>query len=142
MTLMLPPALADEIRQHAEQAYPEETAGLMLGRIEGGDQRLVERVVPLANRWQDGGRERRYRLEPRDLMAAEDQADRDGLAIVGVFHSHPDHPAQPSGFDLEQALPYYSYLITRVDRGAAAESRAWRLAEDRSRFHEEPLRSL
>ena len=81
----------------------------------------------------------RVRLEPRDLIAAEDQAEQEGLMILGIFHSHPDHPAQPSAFDLDQALPFYTYLIIRVDSGAAVESHAWRLAEDRSRFDRETL---
>jgi proteasome lid subunit RPN8/RPN11 len=59
--------------------------------------------------------------------------------ILGIFHSHPDHPARPSAFDLDQALPFYTYLIVRVETGAAREQRAWRLAEDRSRFDEEPV---
>jgi proteasome lid subunit RPN8/RPN11 len=139
VTLVLPPALADEIRRHAERAYPEETAGLMLGAVEDGDRRLVDKIVSLANRWEAQGRHHRYRIEPRDLMEAEDRADREGLTIVGIFHSHPDHPARPSSFDLDQALPFYSYLIVRVDRGASVESRAWRLTEDRSRFDEEIL---
>jgi len=139
VTLVLPAALADEIRRHAETAYPEETAGLLLGTIEGGDRRHIERVVSLTNRWEAGARDHRYRLEPLDLIAAEDGAEEAGLMILGIFHTHPDHPAQPSAFDLEQALPFYTYLITRVDSGAAGESRAWRLAEDRSRFDEETL---
>jgi proteasome lid subunit RPN8/RPN11 len=139
VTLALPTALADEIRRLAEAAYPEETAGLLLGTIQDGDRRLIERVIPLANRWEAGARDHRYRLEPRDLIAAEDSAEGAGQMILGIFHSHPDHPPQPSVFDLEQALPFYTYLITRVDSGAAGESRAWRLAEDRGRFDEERL---
>jgi proteasome lid subunit RPN8/RPN11 len=139
MTLVLAPAPAEEIRRHAERAYPEEIAGLMLGAVEDGDRRLVDQIVALANRWEKQGRHHRYRLEPRELMEAEDRADRQDLTIVGIFHSHPDHPARPSSFDLDQALPFYSYLIIGVDHGTAIESRAWRLAEDRSRFDEEAL---
>jgi proteasome lid subunit RPN8/RPN11 len=139
VTLVLPPDLAVQIRRNAEAAYPDEGAGLLLGSVESGDRRRVARVVPLTNRWEAGARHQRYLLEPRDLMAAEDRAEMEGLLIVGIFHSHPDHPAQPSAFDLEQALPFYSYLITRVDSGSVVESRAWRLVEDRSHFDQEPL---
>jgi len=139
VTLILPPGAADDIRRHAEAAYPDEGAGLLLGFVEAGDYRRVAQVVSLANRWETGARHQRYLLEPRDLMAAEDRAEIEGLTIVGIFHSHPDHPAQPSAFDLEQALPFYTYLITRVDSGTVVASRAWRLAEDRTRFDEETL---
>ena len=139
MTLILSRSLSETIRRHAEAAYPEEAAGLLLGTVEGQDRRRIDQVIPLSNTWESDGRRRRYRLEPRDLMAAEDRAEEDGRMILGIFHSHPDHPAQPSAFDLEQALPFYTYLITRVEAGAAGESRAWRLADDRSRFDEEAL---
>jgi proteasome lid subunit RPN8/RPN11 len=139
VTLLLLPDLAEEIRRHAEAAYPEEAAGLLLGTIEDGDRRRIAQVIPLTNRWEAGARDHRYRLEPRDLIAAEDRAEQEGLIILGIFHSHPDHPAQPSSFDLEQALPFYTYLITRVDAGATVESRAWRLVEDRSRFDQEAI---
>jgi len=139
VTLVLASDLADEIRRHAEATYPEEAAGLLLGTVEDGDRRRITQVITLANRWEPGARHHRYRLEPRDLIAAEDRAEQEGLMILGIFHSHPDHPAQPSAFDLDQALPFYTYLIVRVDSGAAVENRAWRLAEDRSRFDQETL---
>jgi proteasome lid subunit RPN8/RPN11 len=138
----MPPHLADQIRRQAESAYPEEGAGLLLGTIAGAGRRSLERVLPLENHWEADGRRRRYRLEARDLLAAEDLAEQAGLEILGVFHSHPDHPAAPSAFDLEAALPYYTYLITRVDAGAAGDSQAWRLADDRTRFDEEPIHWL
>jgi proteasome lid subunit RPN8/RPN11 len=139
VTLVLLRETAEAIRRHAESAYPEEAAGLLLGRIEEGDLRQVDRVLPLTNAWEAEDRHHRYRIEPLQLMAAEDQADREGTAIVGIFHSHPDHPAQPSPFDLDQALPFFSYLIIRVDGGALKDGRAWRLSDDRGRFDEEPL---
>jgi proteasome lid subunit RPN8/RPN11 len=139
VTLLLTSSAVGEIRRLAEGAYPEEAAGLLVGVLEDGGLRRVAEVISLANQWEPGARHHRYRIEPRALMAAEDRAEQSGLVTLGIFHSHPDHPAQPSAFDLEQAFPFYTYLITRVDRGSAAESRAWRLVEDRSRFDEEAL---
>lgn len=139
MTLLLPEALAQEIRRLGETAYPEEGAGLLIGALEDGDRRRVIRTHPLENRWEGDGRTRRYQIEPLDLVAAEEAAERDGLVVVGVFHSHPDHPARPSEFDLERALPFYSYLITRVTATGAAEMRVWRLADDGAGFREEEL---
>lgn len=65
-----------------------------------------------------------------------------GLDIVGVFHSHPDHPNRPSQFDRDWALPWYSYIITSVSAGKAVESRSWRLADDRTNFTEEDIEIL
>jgi proteasome lid subunit RPN8/RPN11 len=61
--------------------------------------------------------------------------------VIGVFHSHPDHVAEPSGFDREWALPWYSYLITSVEEGRMRVSRSWLLREDRSGFDEEEIRT-
>jgi len=139
VTILLPAVHVREIGLHGESAYPEEGAGLLLGSIGEGDLRRVLRTLPLGNRWQDEDRTRRYRIDPLDLLEAEETAERDGLTILGIYHSHPDHPARPSAFDLERALPFYSYLITEIRSGGAVESRAWRLAEDRGRFEEEGL---
>ena len=67
------------------------------------------------------------------------EAERRGLDLVGVFHSHPDHPDLPSEYDREWAQPNFSYLITSVEKGTVLESRSWRLIEDRSAFVEEAL---
>jgi proteasome lid subunit RPN8/RPN11 len=138
MTLRVPSGLLAQIGQHGQQAYPEEGAGLMLGRFDG-EARLVTRLLPLENRFQPESRGRRYLITPRDLLHAEDEAERLGLEIVGVFHSHPDHPARASEFDTQWALPVYSYLITQVQAGQAIESTSWRLREDRARMEEEEL---
>ena len=77
-------------------------------------------------------------ITPQDMIKAEDIADGLDLEIIGIFHSHPDHPARPSEFDRDSALPWYSYLITSVRKQIAQESRSWRLTEDRT-FREELL---
>ena len=139
MTILLPAVHAREISLHGESAYPEEGAGVLLGSIEADGLRRVLRTLPLPNRWEDENRTRRYRIDPLDLLDAEEKADQDGLTVLGIYHSHPDHPPQPSSFDLERALPFFSYIITEVNRGSTVESRAWRLAEDRRQFVEEDL---
>jgi proteasome lid subunit RPN8/RPN11 len=138
VTLVLPRALLRQIREHGEAHYPEEGAGLLLGRIQAS-QRLAARLLPLDNSFEATARGRRYRLSANDLVTAEEEADRLGLDILGVYHSHPDHPPRPSEFDREWALPFYSYVITSVHSGDAVESRSWRLTDDRSAMVEEEL---
>jgi proteasome lid subunit RPN8/RPN11 len=135
MSLKLPAALLHQIETHGEGAYPLEGAGLMLGDLDG-DDRSVSRILPLTNSFEESKQARRYLIDPQAMMDAEDKADRLGLAIVGVFHSHPDHPAQPSEFDRQWALPWFDYLIVSVRSGAAGGSRVWRLSDDRSQFDE------
>jgi proteasome lid subunit RPN8/RPN11 len=136
--LRLPEDMLAQIHAHGEQAYPEEGAGFMLGA--DGDERAVQAIFPLSNAREDAARQNRYLFTPVDYLRAESEAERLGLSLIGVFHSHPDHPNRPSEFDREWAQPYFSYLITSVRSGKALETRSWRLVEDRSEFQEEQIR--
>lgn len=117
---------------------------MLMGRVpsaaegdppEGG---VVERAVALENERQDS-RHNRYVIEPETVLQAHRQARELELDILGYYHSHPDHPAVPSEFDREHAWPGMSYLITAVEKGRVADTRSWRLRDDRSGFDEEPL---
>lgn len=135
--LRVAPGLLSEIHLHGETAYPQEGAGFLLGR--DGDRRQVLAVLPLPNARAEAERHNRYLIAPQEYLKAEQQAEEQGLVLLGVFHSHPDHPDRPSEYDREWAQPYFSYLITTVSSGRAVGSRSWRLAEDRSKFEEEPI---
>jgi proteasome lid subunit RPN8/RPN11 len=106
----------------------------------GSELKQVVDILGLANAREDEARHNRYLITPQDFSNAESTADRLGLALIGVFHSHPDSPNQPSEFDREWAQPFFSYIITSVQSGKAVDSRSWRLTEDRSRFEEEEIR--
>ena len=126
------------IQAHGEAAYPHEGAGLLLGYA-AQDEKTVVAAFPLSNRTEAAEQYHRYLLTPEDMLAGERAAAERGLDVVGIFHSHPDHPADPSAFDRDWALPWYAYLITAVEHGQATGLRAWRLKEDRSAFDAEPL---
>jgi proteasome lid subunit RPN8/RPN11 len=136
VTLAISKELLDQIHTHGEKAYPEEGAGFLIG-----DQSKVETILPLENAREDGARHNRFLITPEDYLNAELTADRLGLSLIGVFHSHPDHPNRPSEYDQEWAQPFFSYIITTVNQGRAIESRSWRLAEDRSGFEEEQIKT-
>lgn len=133
-----------ELAESARQAilgegrlrYPEECCGGLLGTIESDRKRVVVRAVPVWNEEEDL-RERRYLVGPREVLRMEDEAERDGLELLGFFHSHPDHPAQPSETDRRLAWPWYSYMILSVEKGEPRRLRSWRLVDDRSTFEEE-----
>jgi proteasome lid subunit RPN8/RPN11 len=129
--------ILEDIRRHGESSYPEEGAGLILGKVDG-DERFADQILPLTNQFEAALRNRRYMITPQDMIKAEEIAEGNGREIIGIFHSHPDHPARPSEFDRERALPWYSYLITSVRQSKAHESRVWRLTEER-KFNEENL---
>ena len=138
MILEIPASLLEQIHAHGRSAYPEEGAGLLLGKADG-DHRQVTVILPLSNAREDAARHNRYLITPQDMLRGEQEAARQGLDVIGVFHSHPDHPNLPSEFDREWALPWFSYVITSVMDGKATESRSWRLTDDRTQFLEETI---
>jgi proteasome lid subunit RPN8/RPN11 len=106
--------------------YPDESCGLLIGRRSTEPDTLVEDVVQARNVNVERPGDR-YELDP-DAFAAADRAARErGLEIVGIWHSHPDHPAVPSATDRDRAWTGWSYLIASVGRGGVAELRSWRL---------------
>lgn len=133
--LVVPSRLIEEMNAHVEKAYPEEGAGFLLGQ-EG----QVKEILALPNSREDGARHNRFLFTADDYLQAELKAERLGLDLIGVFHSHPDCPNVPSEYDREWAQPFFSYIITRVDQGKAVNSRSWKLWEDRSRYEEEEIR--
>ena len=143
MEIELSTELLKKIQIHGEAAYPEEGAGFLLGLDNPTRQVLAREVLAileLPNQREDGSRHNRYLIAAKDYLQAEQEADRLGLTLVGVFHSHPDHPDRPSDFDRDWAQPWFSYLITSIENGRAVSSRSWRLLEDRSGFMEENVK--
>lgn len=125
------------IREHGARAYPHECCGALLGR-EDPPVKHVTDVVPLEN-IREENRERRFLVAGADYLRVEREAEGRGLALLGFYHSHPDHPAAPSPTDLEAAFPWFSTVILAVERGTPRAMTSWTLAEDRDRFLEERL---
>jgi proteasome lid subunit RPN8/RPN11 len=136
MAIQLTYEIVKQIHTFLEAAYPDEGAGLLLGDEPSGQRRVLA-ILPLANSRESDARRNRYLITPQDMLHGEQEAMRLGLDVIGIFHSHPDSPNQPSEFDREWALPWFSYLITTVNVGQAQGSRSWRLQDDRSQFKEE-----
>ncbi|HEX8498995.1 MAG TPA: M67 family metallopeptidase [Pyrinomonadaceae bacterium] len=141
--IRLSPTLVEEIERHAEREYPRECCGLLVGRIaDGGRTREVHATYPVANIFsEEAERHHRMAIEPFEYARAERLHAARGLGVVGNYHSHPDHPAVPSQYDLEHLAPWptMSYVVVSVREGKAAELRSWELLADRSRFEEEEV---
>ena len=132
MLTLCPEADAD-IRRHGRETYPHECCGALIGR----SGRVLE-ALALPNVIGKGSR-RRFRVAPADYRAAERRAADLEAELLGFYHSHPDHPARPSRYDLDHAWPVFAYVIVAVDRGAPAEMTSWRLRSDRAAFDEEAV---
>jgi proteasome lid subunit RPN8/RPN11 len=130
----------EAIRAHGADAYPEEGCGFLLGTVTEGGVNRVTATHRTANREPEAARARRYQITPADYRAADQAAREQGLDVVGFYHSHPDHPAEPSPTDLAEAtFPGYTYVIVRVTDGSTGPLTAWTLAPDRSRFEAEEV---
>jgi len=138
MSLTIPADLYTQITAHLQAAYPNEGAGLLLGSTTG-EGKAVQAIKSFANKFESGEQYHRYLITAEDMLAGEMEAERLGLDVVGVFHSHPDHPSQASEYDREYALPWYSYLIISVLKGKAARAQSWVLSDDRTKFAEEQV---
>jgi proteasome lid subunit RPN8/RPN11 len=136
--LILNEQLHADIKTHGAAAYPYEGCGLLLGHAAGGNN-IVTTIRPVANVWPvESEKPERFRIAEDDWRDIELEAMSEGLDVVGIFHSHPDHPPIASPRDLAWASwPGYSYLITQVVAGRPTQSRSWQLAPDRSGFVEE-----
>lgn len=132
-------ALRAELDRHAEATYPDECCGILLGRETGGE-RLVEKLLPIANAWDEVERRRRFVIHARDLLNAEREGRLTGLDVLGFYHSHPDAPARPSEFDREHAWPWYTYLIAGVVTGRVETLTGWQLRDDRAGYDEIEVR--
>jgi proteasome lid subunit RPN8/RPN11 len=131
-----------QIQREGVAAYPNECCGAMLGKdvTENGDvRRLVQRLEPLANAFAAEEKYHRFSLDPRQLMQVEKRAAEAGLAVLGFYHSHPDHPARPSEYDRQHAWPFYSYIIVAIAGGEPADMTSWKLDEQTETFGPEEI---
>jgi proteasome lid subunit RPN8/RPN11 len=135
LVLVLSSAVRRDLEAWALAGHPRETCGLLVGRTRG-ERVEVGTAVCARNLNTERARDR-YEIDPRDFLAADRLARERGDEIVGVWHSHPDHPAEPSETDRLAAWEGWSYLIVAVTRERVTAMRSWRLA--RQRFDEESI---
>jgi proteasome lid subunit RPN8/RPN11 len=121
------------IRAHGVETYPNECCGALIGR-----DAVVAESFALPNTTDEGPR-RRFLVRAADYLAAEARARDVAAELLGFYHSHPDHPARPSQYDLDHAWPSFSYVIVSVREGQPRELTSWRLRDDRTQFDEEPV---
>jgi proteasome lid subunit RPN8/RPN11 len=122
------------IFQDAQKTFPFECCGFLYGNEEDG--RTVTVAVPVEN-VKEGDQRRRFEVSPADYMRAERFALENGLLLLGVYHSHPNHPAIASQHDLAVAMPWFSYVIVSVMEGEIADIKSWRLHDEVRQFEEE-----
>jgi len=132
----------EKIKEHAEREYPFECGGMLIGRFEAGGSKAVVETLPFENAREEKDRHNRVLILPTDVLKAERYARERQLDVIGYYHSHPDDKAVPSQYDLEHALPVWSYIIASVLEGKTADIRSWEMEDDRSKFNEEVIERI
>ncbi|HEY4720281.1 MAG TPA: M67 family metallopeptidase [Anaerolineae bacterium] len=127
----------DEISKHGEATYPNEGGGFLIGQADGDGVKVVTEIRSFPNKFEAAEQYHRILITDTLYREGEAYAEGKGLDLIGFFHSHPDHPAAPSEFDREHALPWWSYVIVSVRQGQATDVLSWQLRDDRSAFDEE-----
>lgn len=143
MSIHLSNALYRQIEQEGVRAYPNECCGVMIGRDvkqpDGSTRRIVDRLQPLTNSFEQDEQYHRFRLDPKEFIAAEKAAAAEGKLLLGFYHSHPDHPARPSEYDRQHAWPFYSYIIVAIEKAQPKVMTSWLLDEATEQFTEEAV---
>ncbi|MBA3257412.1 MAG: M67 family metallopeptidase [Pyrinomonadaceae bacterium] len=130
----------NEIAAHGERDYPYECCGLLLGSFSEDDGgKVCSEIYPISNAREEEAKRNRFLIRPEELMRGEKYAASKSLDVVGFYHSHPDHPAVPSAYDLDHAWPVYSYIVVAVKSGRAEDLLSWEMQPDRSRFSGEEI---
>jgi proteasome lid subunit RPN8/RPN11 len=138
--ILLPEDAVAAIEEHGRESYGDEACGVLYGRLrpEGKEVASADRM----KNSREDERHRRFTVTADDYRRAEAEASRRGLNLLGFYHSHPDHPAFPSRYDLDHALPFFSYVILSVAKGEPEALRSFVLSEDRSEFQEETVERI
>ncbi len=126
----------EEIKRQSEEGYPYEICGFMLGNIDYQNNiRECTEVYQVENQNKERANDR-FEIDPKDYIKVEDYADKKGISIIGIYHSHPDHPDRPSQTDLMFAQPDMSYIIVSVEKGKAVSWKSWELDGDKFKQEE------
>ena len=137
--LHLSSELDNNIRKSGEATYPNECCGILLGEIKDDGTKIAKKTVDIDNSSENAEQYHRFLITPEDMFKAEKIARAEKLEIIGFYHSHPDHPSKPSGYDKDHALPFYSYIIVSVDKGKAQILTSWELTDNREDFVQEKI---
>ncbi len=118
---------------HAIDAVPDEACGLLAARP-NADSGQVEAVYKCRNA---AASARVYEIHPLDHLHADRDADRRGLQISGVYHSHTHTDAYPSPTDVAQAPdPEWHYVLVSL-KSPEPVVRSFRIVD--GRVAEEPV---
>lgn len=119
--------IKEALEKEAFHSFPDECCGFILGK-ENGEERVIEKII-VVNNAKEGDKRRRFEIAPLDYLKAEQHAEQENLTLLGVYHSHPNHPSVPSEHDRVAAQPYFSYIILSVQENRLVSVQSWKLTD-------------
>lgn len=125
------------MRAHAEETYPNECVGAMIGTIVNG-KKTVETAIRLENS-AEGSQRAYYELKPEHLLKADRAARDAGKDMIGIYHSHPDADAYFSKTDLKNSCPWYSFVVLSVKGGQFDHANSWLPDAEQTKADQEEL---
>jgi proteasome lid subunit RPN8/RPN11 len=135
--IIIEPGIRQSLVEDALHTFPDECCGFLFGREETDGTRIVVDLLVVTNS-REGDKTRRFEISPADYMTAEQHALDHDWVLLGIYHSHPKHPAIPSDHDRKAAQPYFSYVIISVMDTETIQFRSWLLNEGHQ-FEEEKI---
>ena len=135
--LVIEPWVREKMIGDGLRTFPDECCGFIFGS-ETGEMRVIMDIQVVENA-KDGDKRRRFAISAQDYFNAEQYAQDRGLLLLGVYHSHPNHPAIPSEHDRKSAQPYFSYIILSIRDGSFDHLRSW-ILNDSEQFEEEKIK--
>jgi proteasome lid subunit RPN8/RPN11 len=164
--VVIPKSVYHVISEWADKAYPNEGIGLLIGTMKGGNKTVV-RFAPLTNiilgktvaqlssqedarfstlpdfRKHENSGKKEFAMDPQEFNRETLKAEKENLDVIGVVHTHPDHPPRPSETDASQPfLAQWSNIIVSVQMGKTKEMKSWFRDSDDQPFTEETIRTI
>jgi len=140
--IILSPALFKQIETEGANAFPNECCGILIGSdVKEAERavRIVKRLLPGKNAFEADEQYHRFSIDPRAQLQAEREAAAEGLAVLGFYHSHPNHPARPSDYDRDHGWPFYSYVIVSIQDGKPDLMTSWVLNDQSNEFEKQEI---
>ena len=130
------------LQKVSEEAYPFEGCGLLVGPLD--KEKKVTKIVVMKNVLRDEGRGRfDFSFSPQEFAQNQMAVERENLDVVGIYHTHPDHPPKPSKTDESQPmLSGWLNIIAAVHGGKFKEAKAWWRDDEQVPFQETTLQIL
>ena len=134
MVVRISKTINDKLIEICEKGFPNEVCGILIGSRKNSGYEVEN-----FHKCQNMNTKRavdRYELNPKDYIQGEKIAKDLGSSIIGIYHSHPNHPAIASETDKLYAWPEMVYMIYSIYNNKYKDLISWEINEKEDIFQE------